>query len=451
MALYNIRKVRRLYDRDTIRELEYRASRLQESNARLKEEYVNNEKDTMGFVQSFQQKIEDHNRKVLKLRADMRRFGGKDLNRKLEYVRQDHEKALHAAQKKFEEMEADMNRQVQSVDDELTVLRTFVHNRHKCEEELRKLREESQKLDSDHREELDTLEKRFDTEKQAIEKNYEMKKKSIEEKSYEEASRTLNRRIKSIVQTNNTLKEELGLQDDFHEKLAEEIQQLKAQIERVSNEQEQIRDIELKKIGESHRLAKTLKGLREKRRVAFANVNAYEARCEDSLASKTATFETKKAAIETSITHKRHLCEVHIKEICSLRSSAETAIQNMSPVERDFRKALELHRPDKKSGVPTTVVPRKAAKKQGKQLTFPSIRMESGDGALRAKKPAVESAHSGAGDDEEEFKWFRVEAVVNTFLRISRETTKRGASEPPAGSETEVAETLSPSFFLTTN
>ena len=57
MALYNIRKVTTLYDKDTIRELEARVRSLQESNAKLKDEYAENEKETNAFVQHFQDQV----------------------------------------------------------------------------------------------------------------------------------------------------------------------------------------------------------------------------------------------------------------------------------------------------------------------------------------------------------------------------------------------------------
>jgi len=57
MALYNIRKLTQLYDKDTIRELEHRLFLLEKTNTKLKEEYVAKEKGIVERVQSFQRDV----------------------------------------------------------------------------------------------------------------------------------------------------------------------------------------------------------------------------------------------------------------------------------------------------------------------------------------------------------------------------------------------------------
>lgn len=81
---FALRKVKRMYAQDTIRELEHRIRCLQLSNETLEEEFHSKERDLDDSVERIQEEISRKNQMLLSHRKDLQEIGDeKELQRRL--------------------------------------------------------------------------------------------------------------------------------------------------------------------------------------------------------------------------------------------------------------------------------------------------------------------------------------------------------------------------------
>ena len=398
-----------MYDRDTIRELEHRIHYLREANESLKEEYIRNEKKTMGFVESFHEKINTHNGTVVRLRREMKRLGGKDINVKLERVKAGYEQKLRDAKQKYTELEDNLKVEVQQIEDELDLLKVFVHHRHKCDEELSLLHEKSSKLDERHKEAIEELKSRFGGEEENMKERFRQQKRHIEESSKKTARSALDRNTNAILCANKQLKEEVRLQEGALEKVAGAIRQLRIEYAKLRGKYHEGQSDE-------NALLKDSQSLKIKcceKRQTFEKLTAEHSKISESFCASDTTsmqqFERKTKEWKKRFVNKRHMTEMHIKEINSLKRHVAKALQNRSHVEEIFVRALDHEKRFSESLSPSSSAGEEI--KTVGALNFPKIREKS-----VPKTAAKSKSNHVVFQGDPAFEWKKCENILRQFF-----------------------------------
>ena len=438
---FALRKVKRKYAQDTIRELEHRIRSLALSNETLKEEFNRNERDMDGSVERIQEEISGKNRMLLSHRKDLQDIGNeKELKRRL--------KEYHASwSKKFQDRQSYWNKETKVVEgkierarDELQLLQDFIHHRDDHQKKIKILEEEFQNIDADNDMKIKALQKRFDDELIEMDREYARQVEKIETESFKQIEKNLDFQTQSIVDENVKRKEHVEMRKEQIEKLEQFISEKRNLVSDLKQRLEDLHAKETETLTSTHKTKSYIKSKAKIRK----EVENEQKRLKETFASEEEDIQIshneEMKGLERDIKTRRVLCERHIKEIHDIREILEDVLMNMSTAQLDFveilhtfRKKKQIRQEEREVEKLAVINSRKALAKHQKQVQFPSIAADEKDIRRRRrhhlgkkkKKLAVVFDAVGSSRNNREKRcgvetWDDMETVLNMYMKKLR-------------------------------
>jgi myosin heavy subunit len=432
------------------------ARKLALENEELHTHVLQAEKDTVDVLSYLKEKDEEKDRQITKLKSDLQEQQ-KQHNR-------EKEKLIEDFQTQVGELDSQLSqrtREVEMIRAELKLVKEFRRKRAQMQRELDDIKQAVLDTNETHKQTVMKMEQRFFDEKMRLQQEANRKILELADKAQSEAISKLDDSTKSVFKENVRLTQALSSH-------IEEAEQLRKQVTRLEQENEQLRsDRELgellvqRKVAQSKRNKQTIKELREKVATLEQSlghvVREFEAE-QGALVAKTSD-ETVTSRME--IAKLQRVVELKTKEMNRVKKLARNILDQRTETERFFLDALDqvkkevlAHRIQYRRDAEVAYQQRLLDACMGK-ADFPKVRTFSKtDTSTNSVFHDLQAATNGQAligsrVDISELTWEQKEKVLRyLFARINRTvqpTTKHVA--PPSDAREE---TTSPACLMNT-